>query len=58
MLVYCRVGVLTCWCIFVLVYCSVGVFVVSCLDMYHTNVLMYHTMVLLACPMKGQMLDM
>jgi hypothetical protein len=24
------------------------VIVVSCLDMYHTNVLMYHTMVLLA----------
>jgi hypothetical protein len=32
--------------------------VVSCLDMYRTNVLMYRTMVLLVRPTKGQMLDM
>jgi hypothetical protein len=31
--------------------------VVSHLDMYRTNVLMYRTMVLLARPAKGQMLD-
>jgi hypothetical protein len=33
-------------------------FVISRLDMYRTNVLMCHTMVLLARPTKGQMLDM
>ena len=32
-------------------------FVISRLDMYRTNVLMCHTMVLLARPTKGQMLD-
>ncbi len=31
--------------------------IVSCLDMYRTNVLMYHTMVLLAHLTKGQTLD-
>ncbi len=35
----------------------VGASVVSRLDMYRTNVLMYHTMVLLACPTNGQTLD-
>ena len=35
----------------------VGASVISRLDMYRTNVLMYHTMVLLARPTKGLMLD-